>query len=206
MTCFLIYVYYKPVKLWTFLLVKKKSSFADPSLLCLVLRKVCIKSRLKLAISISTPVASGSWGSQQYWWFCSSAWHAQKSWELPRAHIPLDHVYGSPFDASIELSLPFSTPLPWMGHFIGNTWEFPKQGEPSYKGAQLHFSFLYKRVSRSWDVEHEGSQDTVLTLGEAVAGCITLPKPWRRRCSPAQLTHLLHLTCSRDVAFTMQYV
>lgn len=121
-------------------------------------------------------------------------------WALLGAHWLLGHVYGNPFNASIDLFLPSSARLPWTGHFSGNAWEVPKWGEPPYKDAQLHLSFSYKRTSRSWDVGHEGSQDTELSLGEAVAvaECITLPKPWPRRCSPAQLPHLLHLASTRS--------
>lgn len=56
MTCLLICVYYKSVKLQTSLLVKNLL-LTDPSLLCLVLGKAYIRSRVKLSISMSTPVA-----------------------------------------------------------------------------------------------------------------------------------------------------
>lgn len=108
----------------------KKSSFADPSLLCPVLRTGCIRCWLKLSFHQHTcGLRNHGRTTEILMMLCHHLTH-RKPWEIPRALGPLGHVYGNPLNAFTELFLPSSTPLPRVDHFSGDAWELPKWSKP----------------------------------------------------------------------------
>lgn len=118
--------------------VEKKSSFADPSLLCPVLRTVCIKSWLKLSFHEHTCGLGNHRRITGILMMLCLHLTYREPWELPRPLWPSCHVYGDPFRASTELFLPSSTPLPRVDHFSGDASELPKwRGPPSNYWSQL---------------------------------------------------------------------